>query len=324
MSIRPHRFLSATVLVAAVVSASASAQTWPNKPVRLVIPFPPGGINDVIGRGIGQRLSEQWGHSVIIDNRGGAGSVIGTEVVAKSAPDGHTLLLISAAHAINVTLQRKLPYDSVRDFTPVTYIGWSPFVLVVHPSLPVRSVKELVALAKARPDQIAFSSSGTGTSVHLMGAMLGSGTGIKLVHVPYKGIAPAITDLIAGQVQFSFASPLTSAPHVKSGRLRPIAVTSPQRARTVQELPTIAESGIPGYRALAWYGILAPGATPKDIVERASADIIRTLKLPELNDRLTAQGVELVAGGPSALAEHLRNEITIWGKAVKEADAKAD
>lgn len=324
MNISLYHFLSLAALVGATITHPASAQTWPTKPVRLVVPFPPGGINDVIARGIGQRLSEQWGQQVIIDNRGGAGSVIGTEVVAKSPPDGHTLLLISVAHAINVTLQRKLPYESVRDFAPVTYIGWSPFVLVVHPSLPVRSVKELVALAKTRPDQIAFSSSGSGTSVHLMGAMLGSGTGIKLVHVPYKGIAPAITDLIGGQVQFSFASPLTSAPHVKSGRLRPIAVTSPQRARTVQELPTIAESGIPGYRALAWYGILAPGATPKDIVERASADIVRTLKLPDLSERLTGQGVELAAGGPSTLAEHLKSEIAIWGKAVKEADAKAD
>jgi tripartite-type tricarboxylate transporter receptor subunit TctC len=273
---------------------------------------------------MGQRLSDPWGQPVVIDNRGGAGSVIGTEVVAKSPPDGHTLLLISVAHAINVTLQRKLPYDSVRDFAPVTYIGWSPFVLVVHPSLPVRSVKELVALAKARPDQIAFSSSGTGTSVHLMGAMLGSGTGIRLVHVPYKGIAPAMTDLIAGQVQFSFASPLTSAPHVKSGRMRPIAVTSPERARTVPELPTIAEAGVPGYRALAWYGILAPGATPSDIVERASADIVRALKLPDLSDRLTRQGVELVAGGPSALSEHLTSEIALWGRAVKEANVRAD
>lgn len=310
--------------ICATLPGAAVAQTWPAKPVRLVVPFPPGGINDVIGRGLGQRLSEQWGQQVLVDNRGGAGSVIGTDLVAKSPPDGYTLLLISAAHAINVTLQRKLPYDSIRDFAPVAYIGWSPFVLVVHPSLPVRSVQALVALARARPDQIAYSSSGTGTSVHLMGEMLSTGAGMKVLHVPYKGIAPALTDLIAGQVQFSFASPLTSSPHVKSGRLRALAVTSPQRARTVQDLPTIAESGVPGYRALAWYGLLAPGATPPALVERLGTDVARTLKLADLHERLTSQGVEIVAGGPSVLADHLKSEIEVWGKAVRLANVKAE
>jgi len=308
----------------AMLSGAAVAQPWPAKPVRLVVPFPPGGINDVIARGLGQRLSEQWGQQVLVDNRGGAGSVIGTELVAKSPPDGHTLLLISAAHAINVTLQPKLPYDSIRDFAPIAYIGWSPFVLVVHPSLPVRTVQALVALARTRPDQIAYSSSGTGTSVHLMGEMLSSGTGMKVLHVPYKGIAPALTDLIAGQVQFSFASPLTSSPHVKSGRLRALAVTSPQRARTVQDLPTIAESGVPGYRALAWYGLLAPAATPPAWIERLGTEIARTLKLADLHERLTSQGVEIVAGGPAALADHLKSEIEIWGKAVRLANVKAE
>ncbi len=307
-----------------MLAGGALAQPWPAKPVRLVVPFPPGGINDVIARGLGQRLSEQWGQQVLVDNRGGAGSVIGTELVAKSPPDGHTLLLISAAHAINVTLQPKLPYDSIRDFAPIAYIGWSPFVLVVHPSLPVRTVQALVALARTRPDQIAYSSSGTGTSVHLMGEMLSSGTGMKVLHVPYKGIAPALTDLIAGQVQFSFASPLTSSPHVKSGRLRALAVTSPQRARTVQDLPTIAESGVPGYRALAWYGLLAPGATSAALIERLGTDVTRTLKLADLHERLTSQGVEIVAGGPAALADHLKSEIEIWGKAVRLANVKAE
>ncbi len=310
--------------IGATLPGAAIAQTWPAKPVRLIAPFPPGGINDVIGRGIGQRLSEHWGQPVLVDNRGGAGSVIGTELVAKSPPDGYTLLLISAAHAINVTLQRKLPYDSIRDFAPVAYIGWSPFVLVVHPSLPARTVQELVALARTRPDQIAYSSSGTGTSVHLMGEMLSTGTGMKVLHVPYKGIAPALTDLIAGQVQFSFASPLTSSPHVKSGRLRALAVTSPQRARTVQDLPTIAESGVPGYRALAWYGLLAPGATPPALIERLGADVARTLKLADLHERLTSQGVEIVAGGPAVLVDHLKSEIEVWGKAVRLANVKAE
>ncbi len=310
--------------IGATLPGAAIAQTWPAKPVRLIVPFPPGGINDVIGRGIGQRLSEHWGQPVLVDNRGGAGSVIGTELVAKSPPDGYTLLLISAAHAINVTLQRKLPYDSIRDFAPVAYIGWSPFVLVVHPSLPARTVQELVALARTRPDQIAYSSSGTGTSVHLMGEMLSTGTGMKVLHVPYKGIAPALTDLIAGQVQFSFASPLTSSPHVKSGRLRALAVTSPQRARTVQDLPTIAESGVPGYRALAWYGLLAPGATPPALIERLGADVARTLKLADLHERLTSQGVEIVAGGPAVLVDHLKSEIEVWGKAVRLANVKAE
>jgi len=315
--------LAATCCLA-VPASTVIAQPWPAKPVRLIVPFPPGGINDVIARSIGQKLTESWSQQVIVDNRGGAGTVIGTEAVAKSAPDGYTLLLTSAAQAINVTLQSKLPYDSIRDLAPVTYIGWSPFLLVVHPSLPVKSVKDLVALARARPGQIAYSSSGTGTSVHLMGEMLRAGTGIELTHVPYKGIAPALTDLIAGQVQLSFASPLTSAPHVKAGRLRAVAATSPHRARTLQALPTIGESGVPGYSALSWYGIVAPGATAKDLVERMHADIARALNQPDLRDRLTTQGVELVAGGPAQLAEHLKNEIALWGKAVRQANVRAD
>ena len=321
------------VLAAALMSAAAGAtvaatpgatQTWPSKPVRLVVPFPPGGINDVIARGVGQKLSEGWSQQVVIDNRGGAGSIIGTDLVAKSPADGYTLLLISAAHAINVTLQPKLPYDSIRDFAPVTYIGSSPFVLVVHPSLPVRTVRDLVALARTRPGQIAYSSSGSGTSIHLMGEMLRAGTGIDVVHVPYKGIAPGLTDLIAGQVQFSFGSHLTVGPQVQSKRLRAVAVTSPQRSRTAPELPTVAESGVPGYRAIAWYGILVPAATPREIVERLNTDFVRVLNLPDVRSRLTGQGVELVASRPGALAEHLNSEIKLWGAAVKQSGAKAD
>jgi len=281
-------------------------------------------INDVIARALGQRLAESWGQQVPIDNRGGAGSLIGTELVAKSAPDGYTLLLISVAHAINPSLHAKLPYDSLRDFAPVTYIGSSPFVLVVHPSLPVRSVRELVALARARPGQVAYSSSGSGTSIHLMGEMLRAGTGIDVVHVPYKGIAPGLTDLIAGQVQFSFGSHLTVGPHVQSKRLRALAVTSPSRSRVAPELPTIAESGVPGYRAIAWYGILVPAATPREIVERLHGDLARVLNLPDMRERLGGQGVELVAGSPTALAEHLRSEIALWGAAVKASGAKPD
>jgi tripartite-type tricarboxylate transporter receptor subunit TctC len=302
----------------------APAQGFAARQVRLVVPFPPGGINDVIARALGQKLGEAWGHQVVIDNRGGAGSMIGTDLVAKSPPDGHTQLLISVAHAINVSLQTKLPYDSIRDFAPVTYIGSSPFVLVVHPSLPVRTVRDLVTLARARPGQIAYSSSGSGTSIHLMGEMLRAGSGIDVVHVPYKGIAPGLTDLIAGQVQFSFGSHLTVGPHIASGRLRPVAVTSPARSRAAPELPTIAESGVPGYRAIAWYGILVPGATPRELVERLNADYVRVLALPDVRDRLSGQGVELVGSSPAGLAEHLKSEIALWGAAVKRSGAKPD
>lgn len=322
MDITMQKGIACAALLAA--AGAAVGQAFPSKPVRLVVPFPPGGINDVIARGVGQKLAETWGQQVVIDNRGGAGSMIGTELVAKSPPDGHTLLLISVAHAINPSLQAKLPYDSIRDFAPVTYIGSSPFVLVVHPSLPVRTVRDLVNLARARPGQVAYSSSGSGTSIHLMGEMLRAGTGIDVVHVPYKGIAPGLTDLIAGQVQFSFGSHLTVGPHVQAKRLRAVAVTSPQRSRAAPELPTIAESGVPGYRAIAWYGILAPAATPRDVVERLSADFVKALNLPDLRDRLTGQGVEVVAGPPAALAEHIRSEIALWGEAVRRSGAKPD
>jgi len=302
----------------------ALTQTFPAKPVRFVVPFPPGGINDVIARGLGQKLIDAWGQQVLVDNRAGAGSMIGTEFVAKSPADGHTLLLISAAHAINVTLQPRLPYDSVKDFAPVTLIGTSPFVLVTHPSLPVKTMREFVAFARARPGQLQFSSSGSGTSIHLMGELLRSGAKLDIVHVPYKGIAPALTDAIAGQVHFTFGSPLTVGPHVKAGRLRALAVTSTARSRAVPDLPTIDESGVPGYRALAWYGVLVPAATPVDLVARLNADIVRALGQPDLRERLTGQGVDVAASRPADLAEHLRSEIALWGAAVKQSGAKAD
>ena len=316
--------LCISLLAAVACIAPLAAPAYPVKPVRFVVPFPPGGINDVISRSLGQKLAEGWGQQVLVDNRGGAGSIIGTDIVAKSAPDGHTLLLISTAHAINVSLHSKLPYDSVKDFAPVTMLASSPFVLVVHPSLPVRSVADLVAIARAKPGQLQYSSSGSGTVIHLMGEMLKAGAKIDVVHVPYKGVAPALTDLIAGQVQFSFGSHLTVGTHVKSGRVRALAVTTPTRSRVAPELPTIAEAGVPGYQATAWYGVLVAAGTPRDIVNKLNADITRVLNLPDIRDRLFGQGVEIVGSSPEQLAEHLRSETARWSTAVRQSGAKPD
>ncbi|RPI42911.1 MAG: tripartite tricarboxylate transporter substrate binding protein [Betaproteobacteria bacterium] len=312
------------VVAISCLAGVALAQPYPSKPLRFVVPFPPGGINDVMARALGQKLTESLGQPVVIENRAGAGTIIGTELVAKSAPDGYTLLLASAAHAINVTLHRKLPFDPVKDFALVTLIGTSPFFLVGHPSLPARDLKSLVAFARSRPGQLQYSSSGSGTSIHLMGEMLKAGAKLDIVHVPYKGIAPALIDLIAGQVHFSFGSWLTTGPHVRAGKLRIYAATSPQRSKSVPDVPTIAEVAIPGYSAVAWYGIIVPAATAREIVTRLHGELTRALNAPDLNERLTSQGVEVTASTPAQFADFLKSEIERWGTAVRQSGAKPD
>ena len=312
-------------VVAGCCAAAAHAQQpYPTRPVRLIVPFTPGAINDLIARLLAARLAESWRQQVVVDNRPGAGTVIGTDLVAKATPDGHTLLLVSAAFAINPTLYAKLPFDPVRDFAPVTLIGAAPFVMVAAPSLPVRSVKELVALAKSKPGQLSYASTGIGATAHLVGEMLKTAAGIDLVHIPYKGFAPALTDVIAGQVQVTYGTYSTLAPHMQAGRIRALAVTSAKRSQVAPELPTIAEAGYPKFNATAWWGVAAPARVPAEIVQKLQTDLLAIVRQPEMRERLTREGVDVAGDQPAQFAVFIREEIQRWGAAVKQSGAKPE
>ena len=309
-------------VVAGCCAAAAHAQQpYPTRPVRLIVPFTPGAINDLIARLLAARLAESWRQQVVVDNRPGAGTVIGTDLVAKATPDGHTLLLVSAAFAINPTLYAKLPFDPVRDFAPVTLIGAAPFVMVAAPALPVRSVKELVALAKSKPGQLSYASTGIGATAHLVGEMLKTAAGIDLVHIPYKGFAPALTDVIAGQVQVTYGTYSTLAPHMQAGRIRALAVTSAKRSQVAPELPTIAEAGYPNFNATAWWGVAAPARVPAEIVQKLQTDLLAIVRQPEIRERQTREGVDVAGLGPAQFAVFIREEIQRWGAAVKQSGA---
>jgi tripartite-type tricarboxylate transporter receptor subunit TctC len=316
------------ILLGALVAASAayaSAQTYPSKAIRLVVPFPPGGTTDILAREVGQRLTEVFGQPVVIDNRPGAAGNIGSDIVAKSAPDGYTLLLCTvSSHAINPGLYSKLPYDHIKDFAPVILVARVPNVLVVNPDVPVNTVADLVKLAKERPGQINFASSGSGTSIHLSGELFKTMAGVDMVHVPYKGSAPALTDLIGGQVQIMFDNLPSSLPQIKAGKLRAIAVTSAQRAPALPNVPTIAESGLPGFEATSWFGVLAPAGTPPAIITRLNAEIDKWLQSPEAKEKLLAQGAAAAGGTPEQFATYIRSETEKWAKVIKASGAKVD
>jgi tripartite-type tricarboxylate transporter receptor subunit TctC len=316
---------AALAAVLALIAAGAAAQNYPTKPIRLVVPFPPGGTTDILAREVGQRLSASLGQTVVIDNRPGAGGNIGAELVAKSAPDGYTLLMCTVStHAINPNLYAKLPYDHVADFAPVILVASVPNVLEVTPSLPVNSVADLIKLAKEKPGQINFASSGSGTSIHLSGELFKTMAGVDMTHVPYKGSAPALTDLIGGQVQVMFNNLPSSLPQIKAGKLRAIAVTSAQRAPALPNVPTIAESGLPGFEATSWFGVVAPAGTPPAIVARLNADMNQWLQTPEAREKLLAQGAAAAGGSPEQFAAYIRAETEKWAKVVKASGAKVD
>jgi tripartite-type tricarboxylate transporter receptor subunit TctC len=316
---------AALAAVLALIAAGAAAQSYPTKPIRLVVPFPPGGTTDILAREVGQRLSASLGQTVVIDNRPGAGGNIGAELVAKSAPDGYTLLMCTVStHAINPNLYAKLPYDHVADFAPVILVASVPNVLEVTPSLPVNSVADLIKLAKEKPGQINFASSGSGTSIHLSGELFKTMAGVDMTHVPYKGSAPALTDLIGGQVQVMFDNLPSSLPQIKAGKLRAIAVTSAQRAPALPNVPTIAESGLPGFEATSWFGVVAPAGTPPAIVARLNADLNQWLQTPEAREKLLAQGAAAAGGSPEQFAAYIRAETEKWAKVVKASGAKVD
>jgi tripartite-type tricarboxylate transporter receptor subunit TctC len=307
-----------------VIAGAAHAQSYPTKSVRMLVPFPPGGGTDYTARLIGQKLSELWGHPVVIENRPGASTTIASEIVARAAPDGHTLIMGSVNHSINPSLYAKLPYDTIKDFAPVTVAVTASYVLVVHPSLPARSVKELIALARARPGQINYSSSGSSGPQHLAGELFKLMAGIDIVHVPYKGGGPAVVALVGGHVSVQFSTPVSSLPHIKTGRLRPLAVTSAKRSPALPELPTIAEAALPGYEAVTWWGLLAPARTPREIVNKIHADVVRVLEMPDTKARLAAEGVNGSGSSPSEFAAMIQAEIVKMAKIVKAANIKID
>jgi tripartite-type tricarboxylate transporter receptor subunit TctC len=317
------KLLLAISLVDALVISSATAQDYPNRTIRIIVPFTPGGATDVVTRIVAQKLSEQTGRQVVTDNRGGAGGIVGAEAVAKAPPDGYTLVMgTSGTHAINVSLYPKLPYDPVKDFAPVTRTAVLPSMILAHPSVPATNVRELIAIAKKNPGQLTYASSGS--AQYLTGALFTSMAQIDMLHVPYKGGGQAMPAQLGGEVALSFSTVVSSLPHIKSGRLCGLAVTSAKRTPAAPEFPTVAESGLPGYEAVSWYGVLAPAGTPRDIVTRLNTEVVRALKLPEVRQLMLAQGAEPVSESPEQFAALIKSDIAKWGDVVRKSGAKAD
>ncbi len=300
------------------------AAAWPAKPIRFVVPFPAGSGTDIMARLISIRLSENLKQQVVVDNRAGASTIIGTDIVAKSPPDGYTIIIASNNHAINSALFPKLPYDPVKDFAAVGQIALLPFILVVHPSLPIASVKDLVALARANPGKLTYASTGNGTPPHVAGELLKQLTKIDIVHIPYKGSAPALTDVVAGHVPFMFANSLSSIQFVRSGRLRAIAVGTKKRISIAPELPTVIESGVPGFDVSLWAGVLAPAGTPPDVVAKLNREILAVLASPDVKDKLVAEGAEVTPGTPDEFAALIVSEIDRLGKIARAAKMRVD
>lgn len=314
----------ASMVLAAVVLTSAAgdalAQTYPTKYIRVFVPAPAGGGTDILARIIGQKFTEKWGQQVVIENRGGASGTIAAEMAAKSAPDGYNLfMLYSGILTINPSLLKKLPYDPIKDFTPVAIFVQVPNILVVHPSVPAKSVKELIALAKSKPGQLNCASSGIGVSNYMCMELFKSMTGVDWVHIPYKGGAPAMIDLLGGQVQVMFNNLVELVPHIKAGKLRALAVATPKRISAMPDLPTIAEAGVPGYENLLWYGMVAPAGTPKEIINKLSAEILKIQQMPDVKERLNTMGAEPIDFTPEQMDAYIKAEMAKWAKVIKEA-----
>lgn len=307
------------ILVLALMSgAHAFAQTYPTKPIRIIVPFGVGGPNDLLARLVGQKLTEAWGQPVLVDNRPGAGTLIGTELAARAAPDGQTLLFAATSHATNPSRARKLPFDPLNDFAPVTLLGFSPTALIVHPSMPVKSVRDMIVLARSRPGEITFGSGGNGTAIHLAFETLCLQGRVKMIHVPFQGQAPAMLSVMRGDVPWMFAGILPSMPHIKSGRLRAIAVSSLQRSAVLPDVPPVADT-FPGFEAIPWYGLFVPAATPRDVIAKLNQEIANGMRAPDMRERLAREGVEIVAGTPEQFGTFFRAEIDKWSKVIKAA-----
>lgn len=317
--------LAMMAMIATPMAQGQPAGGYPVKPIRLVVPFPPGGATDILARAVGQRWSEVLGQQVIVDNRPGAGGNIGSELVAHAAPDGYTLLMGTVGtHAINPSLYAKMPYDHVKDFAPVVLVAGVPNVLVVHPSVPAQNVNELIAYGKANPGKLNFASSGSGTSIHLAGELFKVMTAVQMTHVPYKGSAPAIQDLLGGQVQLMFDNLPSALPQIKAGKLRALAVTSVARSPALPDTPTVAESGLPGFEASSWFGVLSPAGTPPAIITRLNAEAVKWLATPEAQEKMRNLGANAAGGTPADFAAHIRAETLKWARVVKESGAKAE
>ena len=313
------------MLAVAVIAAPAfAAQNYPDKPIRLIVPFAPGGGTDITARTIAQKLTERLGQTVVVDNRPGANGTIGVDLAAHAAPDGYTLSMISSSHSVNVSLIKKLPYDLIRDLAPITQATSQPYALVIHPSLPVKSVKELIALARAKPGAINYGSSGTGGLSHLSGALLASLAKINIVHIPYKGGSPAMVDVISGQIQMLFSTILQSHAHLKAGRLRALAVTTAKRSPAEPSLPTMQEAGVPGYEVAGWYGVVAPVKVPQPVLTTLNREIVAILQEPDVARKLAGDGSEPVGSTREAFGAHIKSEIAKWRKLVVEAGIRKD
>ena len=313
------------VLVLAIFGANAWPQAYPSKPIRLVVGFTPGGVSDVLARALSAKLSQNLGQQVVVDNRPGAGTTIASEIIVKSAPDGYTLYFADATtHAINATLYRKLPYDSLGDFTYISLVASTPLLLVVNPALPIHSVAELIALAKSRSGQLNYASSGTGTIVHLAGEMFKTLAHVEMVHVPYKGSSPAVTAVMAGDVALLFSSMPAALPFAKSGKLRALAVTTPERVAAVQDVPTVAESGFPGFELVLYNGLVGPAGMQKGVVDRIHDELAKVLALPDMREFFAAQGATPITSTSEQFTAHMRAEVAKLGRAVKDSGAQAD
>ena len=310
----------AVMVMALTTACAAVAQNYPTRPIRIVVVSTPGGSVDTMARTVGPKLAERWGQQVLVDNRPGAGGAIAAEIVAKSPPDGYTLIMGTvASFATNVSLRKSLPYDPVKDFAPITLVATQNLMLLIHPSIPAKSVKELVAIAKKQPGKLTFASAGNGTGGHLSGELFKMLAQIDMLHVPYKGVQPALIDVVGGQVSMTFASIISAMPQVTSRRLIPLAVTGGQRSPAAKELPTMMEAGIKGYESATWYGLLAPASTPADIVNKLNAEVVAALKNPDMYDRLSREGADPVGNSPAEFARYIQIEIDKWRKVIKAA-----
>jgi tripartite-type tricarboxylate transporter receptor subunit TctC len=315
------QILSASALLAA---GNAIAQPYPTKPIRLIVPFAPGGGTDITARAIAMKLSEALGQTVVVDNRAGANGTIGADIAAKAPPDGYTFSMISSSHSVNPSIMKKLPYDLIADLAPVTQATTQPYALILHPSVAAKSVKELIALVKAKPNSLNYGSSGTGGLSHLSGALLCSLTGITMTHIPYKGGAPALSDLVGGQIQMLFSTILQAQSQLKGGRVRALAVTTARRSAGAPDLPTMQEAGVAGYEVAGWYGMVAPLKTPAAIITRINTEAVKALRGPDIRDKLAADGSEPVGSTPEAFGRHIKSEVAKWNKLVKDAGIRTE
>jgi tripartite-type tricarboxylate transporter receptor subunit TctC len=312
------------VALALAASFGALAQGYPSKPIKIVVPYPPGGFNDTLGRTLAAKFTEAWGQPAVVENKPGGNTLIGNDFVAKSAPDGYTLLVVAFPFSVVPSLFKTMPYDTARDFSPVILAATSPNLLVVHPSLPVNTVAELVALAKAKPGTLSYASTGNGSSNHISMELFKSLAGVEIVHIPYKGSGPAVSDLLGGQVHLMFDNTPNVLPQVKAGRLRALGSSGAKRSTLTPDVPTVAEAGVPGYEVTVWFGLVAPAGTPREVIQKLNAEVTKILAMPDVRERFLAQGVDPVGSTPEQFADHIRAQMAKWAKVVHDAGVKAE